>query len=143
MSDLPKLRPATPACPGCDGRKFTLHREENALQSWFECKGCGRDVQAYEVRTTVLLAAKCKACEESFLFRRNVESIVPTSGPSYCRACQATGQANFYEKRARELRAQAITLRESQRRALARWKPPTSAAEMVERERASIRRRQR
>jgi hypothetical protein len=84
---------------------------------------------AREVRPTDLVAATCRRCSGPFLWRRPVESGIPRTAPLYCRACQAENQADFYARRVRELREQAVTLRASQKRAFARWRPPLSQAE--------------
>lgn len=89
----------------------------------YECTVCGYVMPPRRVTTTELRIAKCRDCGESFLWKWQ-ERTFAVEPPRKCGACRHTDSAWHHEQSAKKHRQQAATARESQRRAVARFKPP-------------------
>lgn len=105
----------------CGGTRFNLLENGD-----YQCIVCKWENPPARVTTTELRIAKCRDCDESFLWKWQ-DRHHAMEAPDRCRACDCAASAYSHECAAANMRRRAGEYREQQRRAVARFKPPEAA----------------
>lgn len=130
----PRCRASTGMYSQCGGTRFKrikvadAHRSESGYL--YECRTCGHENQPYRTTLTKMRLALCEDCREPFLWKSQPDRVHAShqATPMRCRACGHEVQAYHYRKAAEKHDQKAVDARAQQRRAVARFKPPESAA---------------